>query len=146
MAAGGTYSGMKLWQNRDITDAPTSYIGLELCPPVRRTSLIRAKPDRIPNRSSALCHIKTVGTLITWFLVRCRGIPIVMLDRVVPPSHIVTQQATSYRTGIPVIGGIKNSFWISPLLSKNHRDIVVEAQRGDVEKHLRSHYDRHGLT
>ena len=63
-----------------------------------------------------------------------------MLDRVVPPSHIVTQQATSYRTGIPVIGGIKNSFWISPLLSKNHRDIVVEAQRGDVEKHFQFRY------
>jgi len=58
-----------------------------------------------------------------------------MVDRVVSPSHIVKQEATSYRTGIPVIGGIKNSFWISLLLSKNHWDIVVEAQRRDVEKH-----------
>ena len=60
-----------------------------------------------------------------------------MLERVVAPAHVVTQEATSDRTGIAVIGGVKNSFWISLFLSKNHRNIVVEAQRVDVEKHLR---------
>jgi hypothetical protein len=59
-----------------------------------------------------------------------------MLDRVVAAAHVVTQEATSYRTGVPVIGGIKNSFRISLFLSKKHRDIVVKAQRGYVEKHL----------
>ena len=60
-----------------------------------------------------------------------------MLDRVVAAARVVTQEATSYRTGVPVIGRIKNSFRISLLLGQNHRDVVVEAQRGDVEKHLR---------
>jgi hypothetical protein len=59
-----------------------------------------------------------------------------MLDRVVAAAHVVTQEATSYGTGVPVIGGIKNSFRISLFLSKKHRDIVVKAQRGYVEKHL----------
>ena len=58
-----------------------------------------------------------------------------MLDRVVAAAHVVTQDATSYRAGIPVIGRIKNTFWISLLLSNNHRNIVVEAKRGYVEKH-----------
>ena len=63
-----------------------------------------------------------------------------MLDRMVAEAHVVTQEATSYRTGIPVIGGVKNSFRISLLLSKHHRDVVVKAQRGDVEQHLRFRY------
>jgi hypothetical protein len=63
-----------------------------------------------------------------------------MLDRVIAASHVVTQQATSQRTGVPVIGGIKNSFRISLFLSKNHRDIVVEAQRGNVEEHFQFRY------
>ena len=63
-----------------------------------------------------------------------------MLDRVVSAAHVVPQEATSYRTGVPVTGGVKNSFRISLLLSKQHRDIVVEAQRGDVEQHFRFRY------
>ena len=63
-----------------------------------------------------------------------------MLDRVVATAHILTQEATSYRTGVPVMGRIKNSFRISLLLSKHHRNIVIEAQRGDVEQHLRCRY------
>jgi len=61
-----------------------------------------------------------------------------MLDRVVAATHVVTQEATSYRTGIPVVGRIKNSFGISLLLVQNHRDVVVKTQRGDVEQHLTS--------
>ena len=60
-----------------------------------------------------------------------------MLERVVAPAHVVTQEATSDRTGIAVIGGVKNSFWISLFLSKNHRNIVVKAQWGNIEQHLR---------
>jgi hypothetical protein len=70
-----------------------------------------------------------MGTLVTWFLVRCGRIQIVMLDRVVAATHVVTQEATSYRTGIPVVGRIKNSFGISLLLVQNHRDVVVKTQR-----------------
>jgi hypothetical protein len=78
-----------------------------------------------------------MGALIAWFPVRCRGIQVVMLDRVVATAHVVTQEAASYRTGIPVIAGIKNAFRISLLLGQNHRDIVVKAKGGDVNEHLR---------
>jgi hypothetical protein len=81
----------------------------ELGPPViRRTLLVSAKPDCIRHHCSALRHIKTVGTLITWFPVGCGRIQIVVLSRVVAAAHVVTEEATPYRTGIPVIGRIKN--------------------------------------
>jgi hypothetical protein len=60
-----------------------------------------------------------------------------MLDRVVAAAHVVTQEATSYRTGVPVIGRSKNAFRISLFLSKSHRNIVVKAQGKNIEEHLR---------
>jgi hypothetical protein len=63
-----------------------------------------------------------------------------MLDRVVPTFHVVTQEPTSYRTGVRVIVGIKNSCRISLLLSKHHRNIVVKAEGGDVKQHFRFRY------
>ena len=65
-----------------------------------------------------------------------------MLDRMVAAVHVVTQEAASDRAGVPVIGGIKNAFWISLLLGQNHRDVVIEAQRGDVEEHFAPSLER----
>jgi hypothetical protein len=63
-----------------------------------------------------------------------------MLDRVVTAVHVVTQEATSYRTGVPLLGVSKNSFRISLLLSKNHWDIVVKADGGNIEQHFQFRY------
>jgi len=60
-----------------------------------------------------------------------------MVECVVAAAHVITQEATSYRTGVPVMRGIKNAFRISLFQSKNHRNIVVKAQGGDVEEHMR---------
>jgi hypothetical protein len=39
-----------------------------------------------------------------------------------------------------VINLSQKTSWVQSLLHENHRAIVVKAQRGDVEKHLRFHY------
>jgi hypothetical protein len=120
----------------DHVTLPPSVVQVESrLPLVRRALLVRAKPHRIPNRPSALRHMQTVGTLITWFLVRCRGIQIVMLECVVAAAHVVTQETTSYRTGVPVIGRIKNAFRISLFPSENHWDIVVKAE-GEISRSI----------
>ena len=63
-----------------------------------------------------------------------------MLERVVAAVHVVAQKATSYRTGVTVIGRIKKSFRISLLLGQNHRNVVVEAQRRNIEEHSQFRY------
>src|SRR5712675_2317498 len=73
-------------------------------PLVRRALLVRAKPDRIPNRCSALRHVKKARTLYTRLLIGCVFEHALPHHHVVSVFHIVALIATAYRTGEPVIG------------------------------------------
>ena len=51
-------------------------------------------------------------------------------------AHVVTLIAIAPRTSKPVMGLFKKASRMQGFLGKNHRDIVIKAQRGDVEEHL----------
>jgi hypothetical protein len=74
-------------------------------------------------------------TLRTGLLV-CFVFGCALPHHIITAFYVITLVATIYRTGEPVMGFPKKLSRMQGFLNRNQRDIVVKAQRGDVEEHF----------